>query len=266
MGSYQLTARATDNLGAVTTSSPVAINVTGQASQIYYVHNDQINTPRTITDSSGRVVWEWKGDAFGAMPPNENPSNLGSFTFNQRMPGQYYDRETNLFYNYFRDYDPAIGRYVQSDPIGLAGGINTFTYVEGNPLSFIDPEGLQVWIPPRLPPRVVEHNRWNDPNRQMGKEFGRDVFPDPNSPLPIIPQPPKPWCRLVCPSDTPNSCPVNQPIGLLKFSSTGEKCTEVCTPGPFMDSSPGSSPASSPALGPRGAGGGDWQKLIRMMR
>jgi RHS repeat-associated protein len=52
--------------------------------------------------------------------------------------GEYFDKETNLHYNYFRDYDPAIGRYIQSDPIGLDGGLNTYLYVLADPLSLFD--------------------------------------------------------------------------------------------------------------------------------
>jgi RHS repeat-associated protein len=69
---------------------------------------------------------------------------LGNFAFNQRLPGQYRDAETGLFYNYFRDYDPQTGRYVQSDPIGLAGGINPYAYVRSNPLRWSDRLGLQA--------------------------------------------------------------------------------------------------------------------------
>lgn len=95
-----------------------------------------------ITDTSGNVVWDWQNtDPFGNNPPNENPSGQGTFENPLRFPGQYADKETNTYYNINRDYDPSIGRYVQSDPIGLEGGINTYTYVEGNPITYTDPTG-----------------------------------------------------------------------------------------------------------------------------
>jgi RHS repeat-associated protein len=103
-----------------------------------------LDTPRQITDTAGNVVWQYdNSDPFGNNMPNENPSGQGTFVNPLRFPGQYADKETNTYYNYFRDYDPATGRYVQSDPIGLDGGSwSTYTYVDGNPLSFVDPLGL----------------------------------------------------------------------------------------------------------------------------
>jgi RHS repeat-associated protein len=116
--------------------------------KVYYLYADHLNTPRLITDNAAgaanKKVWQWDSDPFGITPPNENPAAAGVFTYNPRFPGQVYDKESGLHYNYFRDYNPGTGRYVQSDPIGLAGGMNTFGYVDGNPLSFADPEGLQV--------------------------------------------------------------------------------------------------------------------------
>ena len=105
---------------------------------------DHLGTPRAITrPSDNQKVWEWSNtEPFGNNAPNENPSGLGTFTCNLRFPGQYYDQETGTNYNAARDYDPTIGRYVQSDPIGLKGGINTFAYVAGNPLGDTDPTGL----------------------------------------------------------------------------------------------------------------------------
>ena len=117
-----------------------AVNVGSAA--VYYIHPDHLNTPRMIANSTGTTVWRWdQGEPFGNDVPNDNPSGAGAFDFPLRFPGQYFDRETNLAYNYFRDYDPAIGRYAQSDPIGLIGGLNTYSYIRGNPISLTDPRG-----------------------------------------------------------------------------------------------------------------------------
>ena len=145
-GTYALTAKAFDNLGLATTSAVSNVAVTAPpaqgTTQVFYIYSDQINTAREITDAAGVKVWQADPDAFGANLPNENPAGQGQFTYNQRFPGQYFDRETGLHYNYYRDYDPQTGRYIQSDPIGLDGGINTYGYVGGKPLKFADPFGL----------------------------------------------------------------------------------------------------------------------------
>jgi RHS repeat-associated protein len=108
---------------------------------VYTIHTDHLDTPRVVLDKNGAVRWRWLAEPFGTTAPETNPSSLGAFALNLRFPGQYFDSESGLAYNYFRDYDSTTGRYVQSDPIGLAGGINTYTYVEGNPLQYIDPLG-----------------------------------------------------------------------------------------------------------------------------
>ena len=146
-GMCTLTANQTGN-SVYNAATPVTANVTVtvQAAEatIYYIHADHLGTPRAITKAADNAkVWEWKNDdPFGANVPNENPSGLGAFAFNLRFPGQYYDQETGTHYNYFRDYEPATGRYVQSDPIGLFGGISTFAYVGSSPLLYTDPTGL----------------------------------------------------------------------------------------------------------------------------
>ena len=121
--------------------TPVATVKNGVA---YYIYADQIDTPRVITDTNNLMVWRWdQADPFGVAAPNENPTSLGTFTYNLRFPGQVYDAETGKHYNVNRDYDPAGGRYVQSDPIGLAAGQHsTYSYVRGNPLTLSDPLGL----------------------------------------------------------------------------------------------------------------------------
>ena len=143
-----ITAKATDNSGNAasntTSSAPIQLTVTAGVAQVYYIHTDQLNTPRLITNAANAKVWEWNSDdPFANNVPNDDPNNTGNhFTYNPRLPGQYFDSETNTHYNYYRDYDPATGRYVESDPIGLAGGINTYGYVGGNPIGAVDPEGL----------------------------------------------------------------------------------------------------------------------------
>ena len=145
-GSYSLTAKVTDTIGATSTSVAVSVTVdpavvTGI--QTYFIHSDHLDTPREVTSTSGTVVWQWKRTfPFGDNMANEDPNNQGTFIFNLRFPGQYYDEETLTHYNVNRDYDPGIGRYLQSDPIGLLGGLNTYGYVGGNPVMWVDPEGL----------------------------------------------------------------------------------------------------------------------------
>ncbi len=174
IGTYSLTAKATDNLGIATTSSPANITVSSLApAGLYYIHPDHLNTPRAIYNDQQQLAWRWdQQEPFGNSPPNENPAGIGTFEFPLRFPGQYADKETNLNYNYFRDYDPGIGRYGESDPIGLDGGLNTFVYVGGKPLRFGDFWGLDnpgmgsygpYWSPPfvtynRPPPWTVAVN------------------------------------------------------------------------------------------------------------
>ena len=120
---------------------------------IFYVHTDHLNAPRKIAQpSSGTLAWRWDADPFGTAAPNDNPGGLGTFAYNIRFPGQYYMAETGLNYNYHRDYDPATGRYVEADPIGLAGGsYSTYVYVVGDPIALIDPFGLYPAVTVTLP-------------------------------------------------------------------------------------------------------------------
>jgi len=111
--------------------------------QLYYIHNDHLGTPQKLSNNTGAVVWSADYDPYGNATVNEDVDNNGSrVTFNLRFPGQYYDGETGLHYNYFRYYDPQTGRYITSDPIGLQGGLNTYGYVGGNPANRYDAKGL----------------------------------------------------------------------------------------------------------------------------
>ena len=118
---------------------PVAtLRPNGSAVAVYYVHTDHLGTPRKIRrPSDNALMWRWGPDTFGSVAPS------GSLTYNLRFPGQYYLAESGLHYNYFRTYDPQMGRYLESDPIGLRGGsYSTYSYVNNNPISNKDPLGL----------------------------------------------------------------------------------------------------------------------------
>ena len=112
----------------------------------YPLEPDHLGTPRrAIAPELDRAVWAWdlQGPAFGTHAANDDPDADGQpFPLNLRFPGQYLDTESGLHYNYFRDYDPATGRYVESDPVGLRAGPSTFGYVSARPMYFVDTLGL----------------------------------------------------------------------------------------------------------------------------
>jgi RHS repeat-associated protein len=125
---------------------------------VHAIHTDHLNSPRALANArtqggqaAGITVWSWDliganasgSNAFGSIAANEDVDANGTVVkFDLRFPGQQYDSETNLNYNYFRDYEAGAGRYVESDPIGLRGGVSTFGYVDGRPTQRIDPSGL----------------------------------------------------------------------------------------------------------------------------
>jgi RHS repeat-associated protein len=145
VGSYSIVANGVGP-GGPWTSAPINITVTGASVQqkLHFVHADHLNTAREIYDASQQVVWRRPHqEPFGDSPPDENPSSLGVFKYPLRESNYYFDEETGNAYAMQRDaYDPRIGRFPQSDPIGLRGGINPYAYVNGNPIGYVDPTGL----------------------------------------------------------------------------------------------------------------------------
>ena len=121
-------------------TNPLWLKAAAMGSQTqgyYYYQNDHLGTPMKLLNQSGVTVWSATYDGFGRATVD----SASTVSNNLRYPGQYYDAETGLHYNWNRYYDPVTGRYSTSDPIGLLGGINMYAYVEGNPVGYIDPTG-----------------------------------------------------------------------------------------------------------------------------
>ena len=172
LGSYAFTAGTagsvtlTDNANGTVIADAVKLTATsgGTTSEVVrYLHSDHLNTPRLATNSTGQVIWRWDGEAFGATVPNEDVDGDGKLTtVNLRFPGQYYDAESGLHYNWNRYYDSRIGRYITADPVSVGEHVqstldnlrsgrandqpplelNPYAYVANNPLKYTDPEGL----------------------------------------------------------------------------------------------------------------------------
>jgi RHS repeat-associated protein len=109
-----------------------------QGGAAYSIAPDHLGAPYKIVNSANAQVWFWDHDPFG----NGAPTAAAGFWHRLRFPGQVYDSESKLHSNGQRDYDPRLGRYLESDPIGLEGGINTYAYAGNYPVDAIDPLGL----------------------------------------------------------------------------------------------------------------------------
>ena len=141
-----VTLAANDN-GSVAADAVRFVGGPTGATDVAYLHTDHLGTPQAMTDASAQLLW-WRDQT-----PFGQTVDTGGFSQTPiRFPGQFADDESGLHYNYFRDYDPALGRYIQSDPIGLRGGLNTYGYVRGNPQRYVDPTGeLPVLALPLIP-------------------------------------------------------------------------------------------------------------------
>lgn len=139
---------------------------------------EYLNTPRLVADSSGTAVWRNdNAEPFGDSPANEDPSGLGAFEFPLGFAGTYRDKEIGgKLYNWNRTADPALGRYLQSDPVGLLGGTNTYLHLSGNPLSKVDLMGYSDLLEggTRRPP-IGLRNPSAEAQRSLAQQLQRTI-------------------------------------------------------------------------------------------
>ncbi|WP_235642972.1 RHS repeat-associated core domain-containing protein [Stenotrophomonas maltophilia] len=172
LGNYSATGQAQQQAIWLDNYPVALINVpSAGVPELTYVQPDHLGTPRVVIDPVRDVaIWEWsnKSEVFGNQIPSADPDGDGvAFELALRFPGQQATDASGLFYNYQREYEPMVGRYSQSDPIGLVGGISTYSYVSGNPASALDRLGLQSGAARamRLPPPAYRpgsgYQQWN---------------------------------------------------------------------------------------------------------
>ena len=208
---------------------PLAVREYQNNPGLYYFLNDHLGTPQQLVSPSGTVVWQ-----AAYLPYGEAQIITETIHNNLRFPGQYFDAETGLQYNWNRYYDPETGRYISADPIGLAGGLNLYAYVGGNPVNWTDPEGLY-----RLPPNYQQNWRGRTPPWNPAQPGER----------PPAPWRPKPDGFENLPDLTdPNAKPLIIPMP-GRLSCAEYECYDPCSgkwqKGPFFNE-PGSHPSNDP--------------------
>jgi RHS repeat-associated protein len=192
--------------------------VVDAAGAISYVLNDHLGQPQKMLNAAGAVTWHRVAGVYGdtaSQPVGTTAANPN------RFPGQQQDAVTGLYYNYFRDYDPATGRYLEADPIGLAAGTNLYAYVGGNPVNRGDPLGLAPSYP--TPPDSIPGGPWEPagPGQRPGTFYG-----------PRQPSGPRPQCNYVPPESQGGMPGAKQPYyetfgpnGKQRYSMAGEPIT-----------------------------------------
>jgi RHS repeat-associated protein len=141
--------------GSNASSNQGPIDIDPPTDSLYFYHDDHLGTPIAMTDTTGQLKWRAEYRPFGDL---YQPLTLHTIENNLRFAGQYADEETGLYQNWYREYRPTIARYSSSDPIGVLGGANPYSYAGENPMHWIDPWGLMMV----------------DPNSKIGRRLARD--------------------------------------------------------------------------------------------